>query len=66
MIIYKATNLINGKCYIGKTISKDFVKYWFNHLKEAFKSEKIKRVFHNAIRKYGPENFMFEVLEFCN
>ena len=66
-IIYKATNLVNGKCYIGQTI-KDPVKYWIGHLKSSFyKNKKYKdKIFYNSIRKHGPENFLFEVLEFCD
>lgn len=64
-LIYKATNLINGKCYIGQTISKDPIKYWFRHLKTAFK-ENDNRPIYRAIRKYGCENFIWETIEFCN
>ena len=65
-IIYKTINLVNGKCYIGQTVQKNFIKYWLDHLKSAFRDKSTKKIFYNAIRKYGPENFMFEVLEFCD
>lgn len=58
MIIYKATNLINGKIYIGYTYS--FEKRKSDHLKG---SKKPKRCFHYAIKKHGPENFKWEIID---
>lgn len=55
--IYKITNLINGKCYIGQTIQK-VNRRWKDH-----KSSKNGMIINKAIRKYGKENFSFEVLE---
>jgi group I intron endonuclease len=61
MIIYKVTNLINNKIYIGKTISSlDNRK---KQHESAVKRNKYKCVFHDAIRKYGGENFCWEVLD---
>jgi group I intron endonuclease len=63
-IIYKATNLINGKIYIGKTIQK-FVRRKNNHIRHA--SNNLDNFyFHNAIRKYGIENFKWEIIYECN
>lgn len=56
--IYKITNIINGKCYIG--CSKDIKKRWKQHTKDATKSQ-----IHLAIQKYGVDNFIFEVLLEC-
>jgi len=57
--IYKATNKVNNNCYVG------FDCNW-PYRKTAHKSA-VKRgsnlVFHNAIRKYGFENFEWEILE---
>lgn len=53
--IYKATNKINGKCYIG------FDNNWPTR-KRAHKLAKRKYVFHNAIRKYGWGAFEWEIL----
>ena len=55
--IYKSTNLINFKSYIGFT--KNFDKRISEHLKSANKSNLF---FHNAIRKYGAENFSWEII----
>ena len=63
MIIYKAENKINGRIYIGKTVS-DLTCRKRGHFKSAEKDSKL--VFHCAIRKYGEENFEFSVLEECS
>lgn len=60
MIIYKATNLINGKCYIGQTKQK-LKKRIKDH-----KNSKNNQYFHNAIRKYGIKNFKWEVVYECD
>ena len=54
MIIYKITNLINGKIYIGQDSKNDDTYYGSGLI--------IKR----AINKYGKENFNKELIEICN
>jgi group I intron endonuclease len=64
--IYKITNTINRKVYIGKTIN--FQKRYTSY-KGAFKKGDIRKInpyFLNSIRKHGPENFTFEVVESCS
>ena len=61
--IYKITNNINGKIYIGKT---NFLKpedRWKQHLREAKRKRCEKRPLYSAINKYGKDNFNFEVVE---
>jgi group I intron endonuclease len=58
MIIYKATNLINNKIYIGKTI-RTLDDRRKAHIIESHNS---KVYFHDAIRKYGENSFSWEVL----
>lgn len=57
--IYKITNKINNKVYIGKTIRSLDVRFK-EHLRDsAIKDSKLYR----AIRKYGKENFSIELIE---
>ena len=58
-VIYKITNLLNGKCYVGQTIQK-LNKRIIHH--KNCKTSAIGR----AIQKYGWENFSVEVLEICS
>lgn len=60
--IYQIVNRINGKSYIGFTTKNPPLLRWKNHQWVA-KNSINNRHFHNAIRKYGPENFDFVVLE---
>lgn len=56
--VYKITNLINGKIYIGKT--NDIKRRWKEHLKSSKLSQ---YPIYRAIRKYGSSNFLIEKLE---
>lgn len=61
--VYKITNLINDKVYIGKTNNPS--ERWSDHKKIA-KAGSINKSFsvvHSAIRKYGEDNFEFLILE---
>jgi group I intron endonuclease len=57
--VYKATNLINGKSYIGYT--KNFIKRKSVHKKNALQKN-INFIFYQAIRKYGWDNFKWEII----
>jgi group I intron endonuclease len=57
MIIYKATNLDNGKVYIGKT--KNSIE---DRIKQHNKSNHI-YLFQRALKKYGPENFDWQIID---
>lgn len=61
MIIYKVTNLINNKVYIGLT-TRTFEERKKQHLREAINSNS-KKYFHNALRKYGNDNFIWEIID---
>lgn len=65
-IIYKATNIINGKIYIGKTTTSLKERQYVHkaYSKKGTSGKKV--IFHNAIRKYGWENFKWEVLCECD
>lgn len=58
--IYRITNKVNGKSYIGQT--RNTVEFrWRQHI-----NAKDNKYFHKAIKKYGVENFKLETLECCN
>lgn len=59
--IYKITNQINNKVYIGQSVN---IKKRFNQHKCAARDGE-NSYFYQALRKYGVENFSFEVLEEC-
>lgn len=64
--IYKITNKINGKCYIGQSI--DIHDRWIKHRSRPFQvnDNAYDTYLYRAIRKYGLDNFTFEVLEECS
>ncbi len=53
--IYKITNLINNKVYIGQTRRQDFKYYWGSGV-----------LIDKAIKKYGKQNFKKEILLLCD
>lgn len=63
MIIYKSTNKITGKIYIGQT-TKSLEQRIKGHLNES-KIDK-NRPFLSSINKYGIDNFTFEEIDFTN
>ena len=56
--IYKITNLVNGKCYIGQT--KNYKERIKSHLKERGSI-----LLARAVKKYGVNNFKCEKLLIC-
>jgi len=62
--IYKITNTLNDKIYIGQTI-RSLSDRWSVH-KNYAKNNKFKTKIANAMRKYGIENFKIETLCTCN
>lgn len=63
--IYKVTNQINGKIYIGKTL-KTIPERWKEHCKDCKKERCEKRPLYDAMNKYGIENFIIEEVEECS
>lgn len=57
--IYQIVNNINGKGYIGQ--SRNIEKRWLAH-----KESKEDYPLYKAFRKYGVENFTFQILEECS
>lgn len=61
--IYKITNDVNGKMYIGKTEHEKPEKRWKQHLRDYKKEFTSVRPLYLAMKKYGEEHFAFEVIE---
>jgi hypothetical protein len=63
MIIYKITNILNNKVYIGLTVQNlnDRFKQHLNGVNSGSNCQ-----LHRAIRKYGVENFKVEKICRCN
>ena len=60
-LIYKITNKINNKIYIGLTKTGLELR-WKKHLQASFSNRSDNSIFHKAIRKYGIDNFDKEIL----
>lgn len=62
--IYKITNKINNKVYIGQTITT--VEHrWKGHL-QAWKGNRHCQALYDAFDKYGIDNFIVETIEKCD
>lgn len=63
--IYKITNLVNNKIYIGQSI--DIEDRWNKEKTRAFRPsyEHYNKTLFKAFRKYGLSNFKFEIVQQC-
>ena len=59
--IYKIENKINGKIYIGQSV--DVYRRLKKHIWEIKNNN---NVLYKAFRKYGIENFSYELIEECD
>jgi len=62
-LIYKVTNLNNGKIYIGLT-TQNLYDRKSKHKRNVFINNR-QAYFYNAIRKHGWGNFKWEILGYC-
>ena len=62
--VYKITNIVNGKIYIGS--SKDIKSRWSQHKTQLREGSHGNSYLQNAWNKYCEENFKFEIIEECD
>ena len=60
--IYKITDTLNNKIYIGQTGKPDY--RWYQHRSYA-KGDKPQQYIHRAMAKYGIDNFTFDIIATC-
>lgn len=60
--IYKITNNVNGKVYIGQT-RQEVKERFYRHCSRVGSTFELNMAIHKAIRKYGKQNFTLEVIE---
>ena len=61
--IYKITNNVNGKFYIGS--SQNISRRWYDHKRELRIQKHHNKYLQRAWNKYWEENFSFEIVEEC-
>lgn len=61
--VYKITNNVNGKVYIGQSVS--IQTRWKEHINSLKRGDSRCTLLQRAWNKYGEENFTFEILELC-
>lgn len=62
--IYKITNQVNGKVYIGQSVN--IKQRWAEHKANLRNNKHENSYLQNAWNKYGEANFIFEVIEKCS
>ena len=58
VFIYKITNSLTGKVYIGQTIRNPQTRF-YEHMNDKLSND----YFHSAVRKYGADAFTYEVID---
>ena len=64
--IYCIENKIDGKKYIGKDSRINMQKRWKEHVLEFKKGIHYNNYFQRAWNKYGEENFIYYIVEYCS
>ncbi len=66
MVIYQATNTVNGKIYIGATVQEFKQRRSSHRYRASSVGQRSLVPFHKAIRKYGFDAFEWDILEECD
>jgi group I intron endonuclease len=61
--VYKITNIINNKCYVGSSIN--IYNRFHTHRNKLKNKTHSSQHLTNSYHKYGDSNFQFEILEYC-
>ena len=64
-VIYKITNNLNNKVYIGQTI-QPLKDRWYRHCGKTGSDAELSMAIKRAILKYGKQNFTIEEIESCD
>lgn len=62
--IYKITNLINSKVYIGSATC--LYTRFYNHKKDLKNNKHCNQHLQNSVNKYNLDNFEFSIIEICD
>lgn len=62
--VYKISNKINGKFYIGSSVN--IHKRWITHKCDLNKKRHANRYLQNVNNKHGFDCFLFKVIEYCS
>ena len=62
--IYKITNTVTKKCYIGETEQHDYNRRWSKHI-NSVKYKEGCHLLKASMKKYGVDKFKFEILIIC-
>lgn len=60
--IYKITNDINDKVYVGKTLLSSIEERFQEHIKDSKRRKKECRPLYSAMNKYGSDKFHIELI----
>lgn len=63
-IIYKCTNLVNGKVYIGQTKHSLESRRKGHYSSALYNNSNL--IFHKALRKYSKDKFNWEIIKTCS